>query len=101
MKISYNILNKSTIKEFVYNNISRNFYGYLKEHNVEFDKYYACGPQVMLKYLAMYSLNGYVSLEARMGCGFGACMGCSIQTTNGPKRVCKEGPVFDASEVIF
>ena len=74
---------------------------YLKEHNVEFDKYYACGPQVMLKYLALYSQEGYVSLEARMGCGFGACMGCSIKTTNGPKRVCKEGPVFEASEVIF
>jgi dihydroorotate dehydrogenase electron transfer subunit len=74
---------------------------YLKEHEVNFDKYYACGPQVMMKYLALYSNQGYVSLEARMGCGFGACMGCSIQTTSGPKRVCKEGPVFEASEVIF
>ena len=55
----------------------------------------------MMKYLALYSNHGYVSLEARMGCGFGACMGCSIQTTSGPKRVCKEGPVFEASEVIF
>ena len=78
-----------------------NVVSYLKEHNVEFDKYYACGPQVMLKYLALYSNEGYVSLEARMGCGFGACMGCSIMTTNGTKRVCKEGPVFEASEVIF
>ena len=78
-----------------------NVVSYLKEHNVDFDKYYACGPQVMLKYLALYSTNGYVSLEARMGCGFGACMGCSIQTTKGPQRVCKEGPVFEASEVIF
>ena len=42
-----------------------------------------------------------VSLEERMGCGFGACMGCSIQTTKGPQRVCKEGPVFEASEVLF
>ena len=78
-----------------------NVVSYLKEHNVEFDTYYACGPQIMLKFLAEYSTSGYVSLEARMGCGFGACMGCSIQTTNGPKRVCKEGPVFLASEVIF
>lgn len=78
-----------------------NVVSYLKEHNLDFDKYYACGPQVMLKYLALYSTNGYVSLEARMGCGFGACMGCSIQTTKGPQRVCKEGPVFEASEVIF
>ena len=74
---------------------------YLKEHEVEFDYYYACGPEVMLKFLKMYSELGCLSLEARMGCGFGACMGCSIQTTNGPKRVCKEGPVFDAREVIF
>ena len=74
---------------------------YLKENEVIFDKYYACGPQVMMKFLSLYSGEGYVSLEARMGCGFGACMGCSIQTTSGPQRVCKEGPVFKASEVIF
>jgi dihydroorotate dehydrogenase electron transfer subunit len=74
---------------------------FLKENNIEFDYYYSCGPQVMLKYLAQYNNNGCVSLEARMGCGFGACMGCSIQTVNGPKRVCKEGPVFEASEVLL
>ena len=73
----------------------------IKHFNFEFDYYYSCGPQVMLKYLAQAYPNGCVSLEARMGCGFGACMGCSIETTNGPKRVCKEGPVFKASEVIF
>lgn len=74
---------------------------YLKEYKLNYDKYYACGPQVMLKYLSLFDTNGYVSLEARMGCGFGACMGCSIETISGPKRVCKEGPVFEASEVIF
>ena len=74
---------------------------FLKENNIEFDYYYSCGPQVMLKYLAQYNNNGCVSLEARMGCGFGACMGCSIQTVNGPKRVCKDGPVFEASEVLL
>ena len=63
--------------------------------------YYACGPYIMLKNLAKEYPNGEVSLEARMGCGFGACMGCSIKTSNGPKRVCKEGPVFKASEVEF
>ena len=78
-----------------------NVVSYLKEHNVDFDYYYACGPQIMLKFLKEFNDNGFVSLEARMGCGFGACMGCSIMTTNGPKRVCKEGPVFKASEVIF
>lgn len=74
---------------------------YLKNNNVKFDKYYACGPLIMLKFLTEFNQNGYVSLEARMGCGFGACMGCSIETKNGVKRVCKEGPVFSAVEVIL
>lgn len=78
-----------------------NTVSYLKEHNVEYDYYYACGPQIMCKFLKAYDENGCLSLEARMGCGFGACMGCSIETVNGPKRVCKEGPVFEASEVIL
>ena len=78
-----------------------NTVNYLKEHKIDFDYYYACGPQVMLKYLKQYSDKGCLSLEARMGCGFGACMGCSIETVNGPKRVCKEGPVFEASEVLL
>lgn len=73
----------------------------LKETAPEFDYYYACGPLVMLKALAAYSKNGQISLDARMGCGFGACMGCSVRTVNGAKRVCKEGPVFEATEVIF
>ena len=64
--------------------------------------YYACGPYAMLKALAATATSGgSVSLEERMGCGFGACMGCSLQTKNGVKRVCKEGPVFDAEEVIW
>lgn len=74
---------------------------YLKSHPLDFDYYYACGPQVFLKNLKEFNAKGCLSLEARMGCGFGACMGCSIKTTTGPKRVCKEGPVFEASEVLF
>lgn len=74
---------------------------YLKSNNVEYDFYFACGPLGMLKALSAFQSCGYLSLEARMGCGFGACMGCSIETTNGVKRVCKEGPVFEASEVIW
>ena len=73
----------------------------IKNSNLEFDYYYSCGPQKMLEFLSKAYPNGCVSLEARMGCGFGACMGCSIETTKGPKRVCKEGPVFEASEVLF
>ncbi|MBO7155818.1 MAG: dihydroorotate dehydrogenase electron transfer subunit [Clostridia bacterium] len=71
----------------------------VKALDKEWDYYYACGPMVMMKYLKMHSAQGELSLEARMGCGFGACMGCSIITKSGYKRVCKEGPVFDASEV--
>lgn len=74
---------------------------YLKTNNISYDYYYACGPLPMLKALKNYDQNGCLSLEARMGCGFGACMGCSIKTTKGAKRVCKEGPVFEASEVLF
>ncbi len=64
--------------------------------------YYTCGPLPMIKALLQaVGTNGEVSMEERMGCGFGACMGCTIQTTQGPKRVCKEGPVFAAEELIF
>ena len=59
--------------------------------------YYTCGPLPMIKALLQAAgIHGEVSMEERMGCGFGACMGCTIQTTQGPKRVCKEGPVFPA-----
>ena len=73
-----------------------NAVNYLKENIVDFDKYYSCGPMIMMHFLKLYSEEGYMSLEARMGCGFGVCMGCSIQTKEGFKRVCKEGPVFSA-----
>ena len=59
--------------------------------------YYTCGPLPMIRALLQaLGTHGEVSMEERMGCGFGACMGCTIQTTQGPKRVCKEGPVFPA-----
>lgn len=61
---------------------------------------YACGPEPMLK--ALYYADpsdGQYSFEARMGCGFGACMGCSMMTNNGSVRICKDGPVLD-KEVI-
>ncbi len=66
---------------------------------------YACGPRAMLKALAAWmdqaQVDGQFSLEERMACGFGACMGCTIQTQNGPRRVCKNGPVFSAKEVLW
>ena len=73
----------------------------IKDANIMFDYYYSCGPYRMLEALAKAFKKGCVSMEARMGCGFGACMGCSIKTKEGPKRVCKEGPVFEGSEVLF
>ena len=64
--------------------------------------YYTCGPLPMIKaFINTLGTNGEVSMEERMGCGFGACMGCSIQTTQGTKRVCKEGPVFPAEILQF
>ena len=65
-----------------------------------FDTLCACGPLPMLRALcARTDKPGQLSLEARMGCGFGACMGCTIDTVNGPKRVCREGPVFRREEL--
>ena len=64
--------------------------------------YYACGPIPMLK--AIYDVaksNGELSFEERMGCGFGACMGCTCKTKNGNKRICKEGPVLKKEEIIW
>ena len=64
--------------------------------------FYACGPQPMLRAVCEKSpAPGQVSLDARMGCGFGACMGCTIPTARGPKRVCRDGPVFDKEELLW
>ena len=63
---------------------------------------YACGPLPMLRAVnAEVKTPGQFSMEERMGCGFGACMGCTIQTKHGPKRVCKDGPVFLREEVML
>lgn len=63
--------------------------------------YYACGPLPMLRALmAAAGTNGEISMEERMGCGYGVCMGCTIQTREGNKRVCKDGPVFAAETII-
>ncbi len=64
---------------------------------------YSCGPMPMLRalYAATQGVPGEFSLEERMGCGFGACMGCSIMTTKGSRRVCKDGPVFGKEELAW
>ena len=69
--------------------------------NKAVDYYYAVGPTVMLKALTKDFRVGQVSLEERMGCGFGACMGCSIKTKSGAQRVCKEGPVFEVEDMLW
>ena len=64
--------------------------------------FYTCGPEPMLK--AVYkatATSGQMSFEERMGCGFGACMGCSCKTLTGYKRICKEGPVMKKEEVLW
>ena len=64
--------------------------------------FYACGPMPMLKALfARTQLDGQLSFETRMGCGFGACMGCSMETKNGYRRICKDGPVFERGELLW
>lgn len=70
--------------------------------NVAYDHFYTCGPEPMLK--AVYrasSASGQFSFEERMGCGFGACMGCSCKTVAGNKRICKEGPVLFKEEILW
>ena len=68
----------------------------------DYTYYYTCGPEAMLK--AVYDTaktEGQLSFEERMGCGFGACMGCSCETKYGSKRICRDGPVLLSKEVIW
>jgi len=68
----------------------------------DFDFFYTCGPMVMMKAVCQsLPTDGQASLEERMGCGSGFCYGCSIQTNNGVKRVCADGPVFDKEDIIW
>lgn len=74
----------------------------IRESEVVFDYFYACGPLPMLKALCdNCTQRGELSFEERMGCGFGACMGCSCKTLTGNKRICKEGPVMRREEIIW
>ena len=70
--------------------------------DLSYTYFYTCGPEPMLK--AIYSASkteGQFSFEERMGCGFGACMGCSCKTVTGYKRICKEGPVLKKEEILW
>ena len=69
--------------------------------NLNYTYFYSCGPMPMFKAMeGVMTTQGQYSFEERMGCGFGACMGCTIQTKSGYKRVCKDGPVFFREEVF-
>ncbi|MBQ7000529.1 MAG: dihydroorotate dehydrogenase electron transfer subunit [Oscillospiraceae bacterium] len=68
----------------------------------EYTYFYTCGPEPMLKAVYRASkTSGQMSFEERMGCGFGACMGCSCKTLTGYKRICKEGPVMKKEEILW
>ena len=69
---------------------------------IDYTYFFTCGPEPMLK--AVYkatTTEGQMSFEERMGCGFGACMGCSCKTITGYKRICKEGPVMRKKEILW
>ena len=70
--------------------------------NMDYTYFYTCGPEPMLKAVYRTSkTSGQMSFEKRMGCGFGACMGCSCKTITGYKRICKEGPVMKKEEILW
>ena len=80
-------------KGFVTDVISRN--------NILYDYFYACGPTPMLRAVSTLPSPGQLSLECRMGCGFGVCVCCSLETKTGNRRICKEGPVFFKDDLIW
>ena len=70
--------------------------------SMDYTYFYTCGPEPMLKAVFKTSVtSGQMSFEERMGCGFGACMGCSCKTLTGYKRICKEGPVMKKEEILW
>lgn len=70
--------------------------------DIDYSHFCTCGPEAMLKAVSKAALtSGQMSFEERMGCGFGACMGCSCETLTGYKRICKEGPVMMKEEILW
>ncbi|MCT2538032.1 dihydroorotate dehydrogenase electron transfer subunit [Aquibacillus koreensis] len=88
---------------------SYGFKGYvtdvLDQVDIAYDYYFSCGPTGMLKAVSkkLEDKKGYISIEQRMGCGIGACYACVVPTSepNGFKKICKDGPVFEAKEVVL
>ena len=80
--------------------------GFVTDH-VQYDKYDAvvtCGPEIMMNKIVnncrINNIKCYISLERRMACGMGACLGCTVETKDGNKRACKDGPVFNSEELV-
>ena len=70
--------------------------------NLEYTYFYSCGPMPMFKAMeTVMTTSGQYSFEERMGCGFGACMGCTCKTKYGNKRICKDGPVLEREEIVW
>jgi len=70
--------------------------------DIDYTYFYTCGPEPMLKAVCKCAVtSGQLSFEERMGCGFGACMGCSCKTLTGYKRICKDGPVMKKEEILW
>ncbi len=70
--------------------------------DVDYSYFYACGPMPMFRAIESIAVTGgQYSFEERMGCGFGACMGCSCKTKYGSKRICKDGPVLEREEIVW
>lgn len=88
------------VKGFVTDAIAK-----LTDEGKKFSYFYTCGPEPMLKAIhssaALERVDGEFSFEERMGCGFGACMGCSCKTVTGYKRICKDGPVLTKNEILW
>lgn len=78
----------------------------IDNYEIDYDYYFSCGPTGMLRAVSnkLKDQNGFISIEQRMGCGIGACYACVVPTndnTNGFKKICKDGPVFRANEVVI
>ncbi len=70
--------------------------------DLDYSYFFTCGPMAMFRAIeAVAETSGQYSFEERMGCGFGACMGCSCKTKYGNKRICKDGPVLEREEIIW
>ena len=70
--------------------------------NLHYTYFYTCGPMPMFKAIeSIAKTSGQYSFEERMGCGFGACMGCTCKTKYGNKRICKDGPVLEREEIVW